>query len=176
MEHTCTRRIRVAYLRFKSECSVLSFAKSRSPTLASSQRLLALGPEWQDLPRQPEETLPERLSPPLQRHLARHTPCTEHPKLLQVSWVRHAVSGLQSQHLLCPVLFIPLFPSQTNSTDPSGLHLEPLSPGSLPGCPPTVPSTRRPSPAAFLPTALRVGGWVGGGVRMVHTVVPDAQC
>lgn len=98
-------------------------------------------------------------------------PCTLHalntPSYFQFPGCIMLFLASKSQHLLCPVLFIPLFPSRINSTDPSVLHLEPLSPGSLPGypdqlVPPTVPRTGRSAPAAFLPTALLVGGWVGG--------------
>lgn len=127
--------------------------------------------------------MPARADPPgaslptSERHLARHA-----PQLHALSPQRYfqfpgcvMLFLASSQHLLCPVLFIRLFPSWTNSTDPSGLHLEPLSPGSLPGYPPTVSSTGRSAPAASLPTALLVGGWVGCGWCTPWSPTPSAS-
>lgn len=81
-------------------------------------------------------------------------------------------SGLSTCCALCR--FMPLFPSQANSTNPSGLHLESLLPGSLPGhtdrLHPQPPALGWSAPVPSLPMALLgAQGWVP------RTLVSHAQ-
>lgn len=84
-----------------------------------------------ELPWQPEQALLESL------YLSSFTspPCSE---LLSVSWMRHVMlllaSGLSTSYVLCPSSSLSS-PHWLSPIDLSGLHLESLLPGSLPGHP-----------------------------------------